>query len=107
MLDGTGYEKRGAGSAAVIHYVAECERRFYADRSEFMGDPDFYKVPVKQLLEPAYIASRRATIAPAHATSSDQVKQGHINIHESTETTHYSIVDADGNTVPGAYTLNA
>lgn len=106
MLEGSGYEKSGAGSAAAIHYVAECERRFYADRSEFMGDPDFFKNPVKQLLDPEYIASRRATIEPARATSSDEVKPGDNKIHESTETTHYSIVDADGNAVAVTYTLN-
>ena len=106
MLEGSGYEKSGAGSAAVIHYVAECERRFYADRSEFMGDPDFYKNPIQQLLDPAYIASRRATIDPGHATSSDLVKPGDNKIHESTETTHYSIVDAEGNAVAVTYTLN-
>ncbi len=107
MLDGTGYEKSGAGSAAAIHYVAECERRYFADRSEFMGDPDFYKNPIKQLLDPAYIASRRASIDPKHATSSDEIKHGDIKVHESTETTHYSIVDADGNAVAVTYTLNA
>ncbi len=106
MLDGSGYEKGGAGSAAVIHYVAECERRFYADRSEFMGDPDFYKNPLKQLLDPAYIRSRRATIDPEHATPSDDVKPGGNMIHESTETTHFSIVDDDGNAVAVTYTLN-
>ncbi len=107
MLDGTGYEKAGAGSAAAIHYVAECERRYFADRSEFMGDPDFYKNPIKQLLDPAYIASRRATIDPKRATPSDEIKHGDIKVHESTETTHYSIVDAAGNAVAVTYTLNA
>lgn len=107
MLDGSGYEKSGAGSAAAIHYVAECERRFFADRSEFMGDPDFYKNPVKQLLDPAYIASRRATIDLKRATPSDEIKHGEIKVHESTETTHYSIVDAAGNAVAVTYTLNA
>jgi gamma-glutamyltranspeptidase/glutathione hydrolase len=106
MLEGSGYEKSGAGSAAAIHYVAECERRFYADRSEFMGDPDFFKNPLRQLLDPAYIASRRATIDPHHATSSDQVKPGNINLHESSETTHYNVVDAEGNAVAVTYTLN-
>ena len=106
MLDGSGYEKSGAGSAAAIHYVAECERRYYADRSEFMGDPDFFKNPVKQLLDPAYIAHRRSTIDPSHATSSDLVKPGEIKMHESTETTHFGIVDAAGNAVAVTYTLN-
>ena len=72
-----------------------------------MGDPDFYKNPIKQLLDPAYIASRRASIDPKHATSSDEIKHGDIKVHESTETTHYSIVDADGNAVAVTYTLNA
>ncbi|MGA2600153.1 MAG: gamma-glutamyltransferase [Bryobacteraceae bacterium] len=107
MLDGAGYEKAGAGSAAAIHYVAECERRYFADRSEFMGDPDFYKNPIKQLLDPAYIASRRATIDLKRATPSDEIKHGDIKVHDSTETTHYSIVDAAGNAVAVTYTLNA
>src|SRR5579863_9762239 len=59
MLEGSGYEKSGAGSAAAIHYVAEAMRRFYADRSRYLGDPDFVKNPVQGLLDPAYIRKRR------------------------------------------------
>src|SRR5581483_1423109 len=106
MLDGTDYEKAGAGSAAVIHYVAECERRYYADRSRFLGDPDFAHVPVKQLLDPKYLASRRATIDPQRATPVDQIQPGDIEMHESSETTHYNVVDAEGNAVAVTYTLN-
>src|SRR5579871_5672947 len=73
MLEGSGYEKSGAGSAASIHYVAEVMRRFYADRSEYLGDPDFVKVPISKLLDPGYIASRRATIDRQHATPSSQI----------------------------------
>ncbi len=106
MLEGSGYEKTGAGSAASIHYVTEVMRRFYADRSEYFGDPDFYKVPVRKLLDPGYIASRRASIDLAHATPSDQIRPGALAAHESTETTHFNIVDSEGNAVAVTYTLN-
>jgi gamma-glutamyltranspeptidase/glutathione hydrolase len=106
MLEGSGYEKTGAGSAAAIHYVAEAMRRFYADRSEYFGDPDFYKVPVSKLLDPKYIASRRASIDPLHATPSTQIRPGSISIREGTETTHFNVVDSDGNAVAVTYTLN-
>jgi len=106
MLDGSGYEKTGAGSAASIHYVAEVMRRFYADRSQYFGDPDFYKVPIKKLLDPKYIASRRDSIDPLHATPSTQIRPGSINVREGTETTHFNIVDSEGNAVAVTYTLN-
>jgi gamma-glutamyltranspeptidase/glutathione hydrolase len=106
MLEGSGYEKGGAGSAASIHYVAEVMRRFYADRSEYFGDPDFYEVPNHKLLDPRYIASRRSSIDPAHATPSDQIRPGNLTPYESTETTHYNIVDSEGNAVAVTYTLN-
>jgi gamma-glutamyltranspeptidase/glutathione hydrolase len=105
MLEGSGYEKAGAGSAASIHYVAEVMRRSYADRSEYFGDPDFYQVPVSKLLDPKYIAGRRHSIDPLHATPSDQIRPG-ISIRESTETTHFNIVDSEGNAVAVTYTLN-
>jgi gamma-glutamyltranspeptidase/glutathione hydrolase len=106
MLDGSGYEKAGAGSAASIHYVAEVMRRFYADRSEYFGDPDFFKVPIPKLLDPRYISSRRNSIDPQHATSSQQIRPGNLNAYESTETTHYNVVDSEGNAVAVTYTLN-
>jgi gamma-glutamyltranspeptidase/glutathione hydrolase len=106
MLEGSGYEKTGAGSAASIHYVAEVMRRFYADRSEYFGDPDFYKVPVGKLLNPRYIASRRNSIDPQHATPSEQIRPGILTGYEGTETTHFNIVDQEGNAVAVTYTLN-
>ena len=106
MLEGSGYEKSGAGSAASIHYVAEVMRRFYADRSEFLGDPDFVKVPVAGLLDPRYIASRRASIDPARATPSSQLGHGDLAGYESTQTTHYNVIDNQGNVVAVTYTLN-
>jgi len=106
MLDGSGYEKAGAGSAASIHYIAEVERRFYADRSEYFGDPDFYKVPMQKMLDPRYITSRRNSIDPQHASSSEQIRPGNLAPYESTETTHYEMVDSEGNAVAVTYTLN-
>ncbi len=106
MLDGTGYEKGGPGSASEIHYLAEVMRRAYADRNTYLGDPDFVKVPIAGLLDPAYLARLRATIDPERATPSEQVKPGRPAGTESQETTHFSVVDGDGNAVAVTYTLN-
>jgi gamma-glutamyltranspeptidase/glutathione hydrolase len=106
MLENSGYEKPGFGSAASIHYVAETMRRFYADRSEFFGDPDFFRVPMRGLLDPEYIKKRAASIDRDHATPSDQIGPGQPSRAESTETTHYNVVDAEGNAVAVTYTLN-
>jgi gamma-glutamyltranspeptidase / glutathione hydrolase len=106
MLEASGYEKAGAGSAASIHYVAEAMRRFYADRSEYFGDPDFFKVPGFKLLDPRYLSSRRASIDPQHATPSQHIRPGNLTAYESTETTHFNIVDSEGNAVAVTYTLN-
>lgn len=106
MLEGSGYEKSGAGSAATIHYMAETMRRFYADRSQYLGDPDFVKMPLAGLVDPAYIRKRRATIDPDHATPSAQVLPGSPAGSESSETTHYDVVDAEGNAVSVTFTLN-
>ena len=106
MLEGTNYERTGAGSAASIHYVAEVMRRFYADRSEYFGDPDFFKVPGSKLLDPRYIAFRRASIDPQRATSSQQIRPGKLASYESTETTHFNVIDSEGNAVAVTYTLN-
>ena len=81
-------------------------RRYYADRSEYLGDPDFFKVPVARLLEPSYIKERRDSIDPNKVTPSDQIRAGKYPAKESTETTHFNIVDAEGNAVAMTYTLN-
>ncbi|MBS1831520.1 MAG: gamma-glutamyltransferase [Acidobacteria bacterium] len=106
MLEGSGYEKTGAGSAAAIHYVAEAMRRYYADRSEYLGDPDFFKVPVRGLLAPEYVRRLRESIDRQHATPSAQMKPGKPLMNESGETTHFNVVDAEGNAVALTYTLN-
>jgi gamma-glutamyltranspeptidase/glutathione hydrolase len=106
VLEGSGYEKGGWGSAATIHYLAETMRRYYADRSEYLGDPDFSKIPVKALLHPDYIKKLRASIDPNRASTSDTIRPGSLSAYESSETTHYSIVDKSGNAVSVTYTLN-
>jgi gamma-glutamyltranspeptidase/glutathione hydrolase len=107
MLDGTGYERTGAGSANTYHYLAEVMRRFYADRNEYLGDPDFVKNPNAALLDPSYIRNRRDSIDATLATASDQISPGLPAGKESAETTHYSIADEQGNVVAVTYTLNA
>ena len=106
VLEGSGYEKSGAGSARSIHFLAEAMRRYYADRSEHLGDPDFHKVPLRGLLDRRYIDKVRASIDWDHASSSAAVKPGVPAPPEPTETTHFSIVDAGGNAVALTYTIN-
>lgn len=90
-------------SAAAVHLVVEAERRAYADRAKYMGDPDFFKVPSAQLLNGDYIKNRMKDFDPRKASKSDSIKAGII---ESTQTTHLSIVDAEGNAVAVTTTLN-
>ncbi len=97
----------GWHDARSLHYVTEAERLAFADRNAYLGDPDFVSNPVAQLLSPAYAARLRASIAPDRATPSAQVHPGlGPPPGESGETTHYSIVDAQGNAVAVTYTLN-
>jgi gamma-glutamyltranspeptidase/glutathione hydrolase len=105
VLEKTGFEKTGAGSAAAVHHMAESMRRYFADRSEHLADPDFVKVPVSALLDPKYLDLLRATIDPERATPSTRIKAGKFGA-ESNETTHYSVADAEGNIAIVTYTLN-
>jgi len=106
MLNGAGYEKSGAGSAVSYHYMAEAMRRYFADRSKYLGDPDFVNVPISALLAPTYVDSRRATIRPDRATPAEQIAAGLTAAKEGSNTTHYNIVDREGNAVAVTYTLN-
>jgi gamma-glutamyltranspeptidase/glutathione hydrolase len=106
VLEGTGYEKAGAGSATAVHYMTEAMRRYFADRAEHLGDADFVKVPVSGLLDPNYTLKLRKSIDPERATPSSQVRAGVFKGHESAETTHYTIADAEGNIAAVTYTLN-
>ncbi len=93
------------GSAKSIHLMSEVMRRAFADRAELYGDPDFVKVPLDDLLKPDYLKSRRATIDLARATPSSKVKPG-VSPKEGNNTTHFSVVDSEGNAVSNTYTLN-
>ncbi len=86
--------------------MVEAERRVYADRSKYLGDPDFYKVPVDSLLNPAYNASRMSSFSWDKATPSASIQPGKLAGYESDQTTHYSITDKEGNAVAITTTLN-
>jgi len=89
-------------SPQYVHLVAEMEKRVFADRAEYLGDPDFWKVPVSNLIDPAYVARRAREIDPARPSPTPSVKPG----LEKPQTTHFSIVDRWGNAVSNTYTLN-
>lgn len=94
----------GFHTAASIHLMAEAERRAYADRAEHMGDPDFWKVPVKQITSKSYLKERMKDFDATKASPSNTIVAGIPK--ESEETTHYSIVDAEGNAISVTTTLN-
>lgn len=106
MLEGSGYEKAGAGSAASTHYFAEVMRRYYADRARYLGDPDFVKIPVRGLISKPYNAKLRASINPDKTTPSDSLNAGDPAPFEASETTHFNVIDAEGNAVALTYTIN-
>lgn len=95
----------GFHSIAAMQLMIEAERRAYADRAQYLGDPDFVKVPVKQLTSPAYLQSRIEDYDPHHAGSSKLTGAGQV-YYESEETTHLSVMDAEGNAVSVTTTLN-
>jgi gamma-glutamyltranspeptidase/glutathione hydrolase len=97
----------GHNSTKTIHLMAELERRVYADRATYLGDPDFLDLPVDQLLDPRYNEQRFSNISFYKATPSALVSAGEIPPSESPETTHLSIADADGNAVAITTTLNS
>ena len=98
--------KWGPTSDSTIQVMVEAERRVYADRSKWLGDPDFVKVPVNELIDPAYNANRMSSLNFAQATPSSSIQAGTFPGYESPETTHYSIVDGEGNAVSITTTLN-
>ncbi|MBN3726277.1 gamma-glutamyltransferase [Burkholderia sp. Ac-20379] len=94
-------------SAQYVHLVAEIEKRVFADRAQYLGDPDFYKVPVAQLTDDAYIAKRAAEVNPVSPSDTQSVKPGlGTTMPEKAETTHFSVVDKWGNAVSNTYTIN-
>jgi gamma-glutamyltranspeptidase/glutathione hydrolase len=121
ILESYDLASMGDRSAQSIHYTVEAFRRAFFDRAEFMGDPDFSKIPVAQLIDKKYAAAWRESIDPAHASPSKELKrpavfseleryaESHspaVPGHESNHTTHYSVVDAEGNAVAVTTTIN-
>ncbi|WP_139920219.1 gamma-glutamyltransferase [Hymenobacter sp. DG01] len=107
MLEPYNLGQAGWHSPQATHWITEAERRVYADRATYLGDPDFGRVPVAQLLEKPYNKQRMASTLPYRATPSAQVTAGAgLPAYESDQTTHYSIVDAQGNAVSCTTTLN-
>ncbi len=100
-------DKYGHNSAKSIQVITEAERRAYADRSFFLGDPDFIKIPKETLISKPYSTSRMENFSFDKATASSDVSHGNITFSESNETTHYSIVDQFGNAVSVTTTINA
>jgi len=96
----------GVSSDSTVQLLIESERRVFADRAEWLGDPDFVRVPVGPLLDSTYLNHRISSINFAKATLSSDISAGKFTGYESPETTHYSIVDAEGNAVSITTTLN-
>ncbi|MBN3807966.1 gamma-glutamyltransferase [Paraburkholderia sp. Ac-20347] len=94
-------------SPQYIHLIAEIEKRVFADRAQYLGDPDFYKVPVAQLTDDAYLAKRVAEVDPDKPSDTKSVQPGlGTSMPEKAETTHFSVVDKWGNAVSNTYTIN-
>ncbi|MBP6425676.1 MAG: gamma-glutamyltransferase [Flavobacterium sp.] len=106
MIEPYDLAKMGHNSPEAIQVLVEAERRAYADRSFFLGDPDFVKIPLKELMDENYLKDRMSTFNIEKATLSSDIKEGKVNYAESTETTHYSIVDSFGNAVSSTTTIN-
>jgi gamma-glutamyltranspeptidase/glutathione hydrolase len=120
ILEGYDLHTMGDRSAQSVHYTAEAFRRAFFDRAEFMGDPDFAKIPVAQLIDKKYAAAWRDAIDPAHASPSKDLRRPSVfseleqyaaahppmSPPESNHTTHYSVMDSDGNAVSVTTTIN-
>ncbi len=106
ILEGYEIFLSGHNSAETIHLMVESMKRAYADRSRYLGDPDFVKVPVQGLISKAYAADLRREIQRSRATLSQKIMPGIPTGYESNDTTHFSVVDNEGNAVSNTYTLN-
>ncbi|SHF71413.1 gamma-glutamyltranspeptidase / glutathione hydrolase [Flavobacterium segetis] len=106
MIEPYNLSKMGHNSLKVIQVITEAERRAYADRNYYLGDPDFVQIPVQELLSPSYLEKRMKDFSFDEATKSSAISRGEIKGYESNQTTHYSIVDAEGNAISATTTLN-
>ena len=105
IVEGYPMKELGFRSAQAVHYQIEAMRHAYVDRNSYLGDPDFVKNPLDRLLDKGYAASIRAVIDPNKAGVSQDIRPG-VAPHEGSNTTHYSIIDKEGNAVSVTYTLN-
>lgn len=106
MIEKRNIAAMGFQSPQAVQLMTEVERRAFADRGEYMGDADFYKVPVKALTSDAYLQERMKDYDPNKAGISKEIPPGKAAMHESTETTHLCVIDKDGNAVSITTTLN-
>ncbi|ECD9533128.1 gamma-glutamyltransferase [Salmonella enterica] len=106
ILENFDMKKYGFGSADAMQIMAEAEKYAYADRSEYLGDPDFVNVPWQALTSKAYAKSIAGQIDINKAKPSSEIRPGKLAPYESDQTTHFSVVDKDGNAVAVTYTLN-
>jgi gamma-glutamyltranspeptidase/glutathione hydrolase len=106
MLEKYDVASTGWQSARYLHLLTEVMRRAFADRAEFLGDPDFVKLPVSALTSPGFAEERRKTIDLEHASKSSNIRAGDPAPFEKPDTTHFSVVDGEGNMVSNTYTLN-
>lgn len=105
ILENFPLAKMGPESADTLHIMAEAMKFSYADRSKYLGDPDFVEVPTEILISKKYASDIAAKISMERAVTSDEIAPGQLSIYESDETTHYSVVDDEGNMVGNTYTL--
>ncbi len=106
MLEHYDLKKMGHNASAELHVLIEAQRRAFADRAEFMGDADFVKVPLEGLVSRKYAADLVKTIKKDRATPSSEIKAGKPTGYESPNTTHFTVIDGEGNVVSNTYTLN-
>ncbi|EGQ5601146.1 gamma-glutamyltransferase [Campylobacter jejuni] len=107
IMENANIENLGFASSKTLHIMVEAMRQAYADRSEYMGDPDFVKIPLDKLTSKEYAKEIYAKIPKDKALPSSKVKPGLGQIHEGHNTTHYSVLDSKGNAVSITYTINA
>jgi gamma-glutamyltranspeptidase/glutathione hydrolase len=106
MLEAYDVASTGWQSARYLHLITEVMRRAFADRAEFLGDPDFEKLPVTALISRGFADERRKTIDLDHASKSSDIRAGDPAPFEKPDTTHFAVVDGEGNMVSNTYTLN-
>src|SRR5688500_12945419 len=106
ILEGFDLRKLEASSSDRYHLMAEAMRRAFADRAEYMGDTDFVKVPIAGLIDKSYATTLRSSIKTDRASTSAEVRAGRPAGYESEDTTHFTVVDYEGNAVANTYTLN-